>query len=141
MEIALRVFRHIEAEFPALSMSLVTDHPQVDVMLDIPAQPGLAFDVSLNLQNRDELHIVAPGFWCEWFPCTDPQKEEIYREAVAGLLAGSYRIVETLVGDRVVRAELQRPIGTDWKAIGISLTFSFPWQRKSTRIVQNLPSG
>jgi hypothetical protein len=33
-----------------------------------PEQAGLSFAVSLNLQNVDELHLSAPGFWVEWFP-------------------------------------------------------------------------
>jgi len=54
--------------------------------MDIPAQPGLSFEVHLNLQNRDELHLVASAFWCEWFPCSNPKKVERYIEAVSGLL-------------------------------------------------------
>ncbi len=38
------------------------------VELEIPKQPGLDFDVNLNLQG-DELHLNAgTGFWLEWFP-------------------------------------------------------------------------
>ena len=67
----IALFRSIQESFPKLSITLNTDPGNVDVSLDIPAQPGLAFDVSVNLQG-DELHLNAGKyFWLEWFPCTD----------------------------------------------------------------------
>lgn len=42
---------------PALSMNLDLRPAHMDLAMDIPAQPGLSFDVHLNLQNLDELHL------------------------------------------------------------------------------------
>ena len=134
LEIALDTFRRIQERFPRLTMKLDREDPHVDVALDIPRQRGL---VSLNLQNRDELHIAAGAFWCEWFPCTSPAKVDEYFNAVTGLIEGKYRILEHLRGSRVVKAELQKPTGSGWETVGRWLTISLPWPRKRTRVLQN----
>jgi len=137
LEIALDAFRRIQERFPQLTMKLDREHPHVDVVLDIPQQRGLDFQVSLNLQNRDELHLAAGAFWCEWFPCTSPAKVDEYLNAAIGLIEGRYRILEHLRGSRVVKAELQRPLGSDWETVGRWLTVSLPWPRKKTRVLRN----
>lgn len=102
-EQVIALLEGIRDAFPALRMDLRRDHPHLDLNVDVPAQPGLAFDVNLNLQG-DELHLSAAAFWLGWFPCTDPEVAERYRDAVSGLLSGRYRILEHLVGRRVVKA-------------------------------------
>lgn len=140
IEIALDVFRRIRQRFPHLAMTLDPHHPQVDVALDIPKQAGLDFAVHLNLQNRDELHIVAGAFWCEWFPCTAHEKVDEYLDAVAGLIEGRYRILEHVRGTTVVKAELQKPVDSGWETVGCWLRPSFPWPRRRTRVLQNAPA-
>lgn len=142
-EIALSTFERIRAAFPTLTMKLDLRPEHVDLVLDIPAQPGLSFDVDRNLQNLDELHLVAKPLWVEWFPCTDPKKVEEYFEAVSGLLSGRFRILGHWRGKRTVRAELQRPDGSGWKTVANWLTLSalIPWPRKSFKVVQNLLSA
>lgn len=111
-EIALCTFEKIQAAFPALSMKLDLHPAQVDLAMEIPAQSGLPFDVHLNLQNLDELHLSASALWYEWFPCTNPRKVERYLEAVSGLLSGEFRILEHWRGKRPVKAQLQLPSAT-----------------------------
>ena len=107
-------------------MNLDFHHKYVDIAMDIPAQPGLLFDVHLNLQNVDELHL---------------KKVDRYFEAVSALLSGQFRILEHWRGKRVVRSELQRPDGAAWKTTANWLTLSalIPWPRKTFKVVQNLP--
>jgi len=57
-EIALSTFENLRERFPALSMNLDPRPSNMDVAMYIPAQPGLTFKVHLNLQNRNELHLV-----------------------------------------------------------------------------------
>jgi hypothetical protein len=137
MDIALDVFRRIQERFPHLTMKLDEKHPHVDAVLEIAHQPGLAFGVSLNLQNRDELHIVAGPIWCEWFPCTSRAKVDQYFDAVVGLIEGKYRILEHRRGTRVVKAELQKPVGSGWETVGRWLTLSLPWPKREIRVLQN----
>lgn len=136
-EIAMDVFGRIQQRFPHLTMKLDSNHPHVDVAFDIPQQSGLGFRLSLNLQNRDELHIVAGPFWCEWFPCTSPAKVDEYFNAVVGLIEGKYRILEHRRGSRCVKAELQKPMASGWETVARWLIFSLPWPRKEIRVLQN----
>lgn len=62
-ETALSTFERVRAAFPALAMNLDLHPEHVELALDIPAQPGLSFDVDLNLQNLDELHLSASALW------------------------------------------------------------------------------
>ena len=114
-DIALSTFEEIRAAFPTLSMNLDLHPAHVDVAMDIPAQPGLFFDVHLDLQNLDELHLSVSAFWYEWFPCTNPKKVATYVEAVSGLLSGEFRVLEHWRGRRPVKAQLQRPALGGWE--------------------------
>ena len=96
----------IRRAFPSLRIEVDEDHPHVDASVDIPSQPGLAFDVNINLQN-DELHLSAGEFWVEWFPCGDAVVFNNFMDAVVGLLSGRYRILEQRVGSSTARAQLQ----------------------------------
>ena len=113
----------------------------VQLAMDIPAQPGLTFKVSLNLQNRDELHLNASALWVDWSPCTNPKKVEEYFAAVSGLLSGDFRIREHWRGKHAVKAQLQRPSNDEWRTILTWIDFFpslVPWPPKTYKIVQNL---
>ena len=133
----VQLFEEIRTAFPRLRMDLLLDHKHVDLMLDIQEQAGMDFGVNLNLQG-DELHLSAGAFWLEWFPCTEQAVVAQYRDAVLGLLAGRYRIVESCIGPRPVHARLQRPDGENWETVGTwsNLGAFVPW-RRCTRILRN----
>lgn len=63
------VLRAVHERFPALTVKVIREHPHVDALAEIPRQAGLAFDVAINLQNLDELHLTVSHLWVEWFPC------------------------------------------------------------------------
>ena len=133
------LFETIRAAFPHLEMTVERYHRYLDVAMDIPEQPGLAFTVALSLQGN-ELHLYAGEFRFEWFPCTRADIVSAYREAVHGLLSGSYRIVEHWRGSRAVKAQLQRPVGVGWETIfttyKLDLLF---WVPKTERALRNDP--
>jgi hypothetical protein len=134
----IRLFEEIRDAFPQLSMRLDHDPPNVDLNMDIPEQPGLTFDMNLNLQG-DELHLNAGAFWLEWFPCTRPDVVQAYRETVHGLLSGIYRIRERHRGGRPFKAELQKPDQGGWQTIGTWNGWAWPFPRRSVeKIVQNV---
>ena len=130
----IRLFEEIRAAFPRLSMRLDQNPPNVDLDMDIPKQPGLTFGMNLNLQG-DELHLSAHVFWLEWFPCTQPDVVEAYREAVHGLLSGVYRIREHYRGSRAFKAELQKPDGGGWQTIGTWYGLAWPLPRRTVEKV------
>ena len=135
-EIARSTFERLRRAFPTLMMTLDPDPENIDLALDIPAQPGLRFDVNLNLQ-ADELHLEAGAFAVEWFPCTDPTVADGYFDAVSGLLSGRLRILEHQRGRRVVKAELQHPVASGWETIATWARLSLPWGQKTFNVVQN----
>ena len=139
-EIAEVVLGEIRDSFPDLAMRMnATDEGEPE--LEIPAQPGLAFDVELYLYD-DVLNLCAGQFWGEWFPCHDSEVVSRYVEAVSGLLAGEFRIVEFSRNGRVLKSFLQRPRGEGWENIsrhyhGLSI-FAFPFLGVSKRTIQNV---
>jgi hypothetical protein len=134
----VRLFEEIRDAFPRLSMRLDQEPAQVDLNMEIPQQPGLAFDVNLNLQG-DELHLSAGAFWLEWFPCTQPGVVQAYLAAVHGLVSGVYRIREHYRGGRAFKAELQKPHGDGWQTIGTWYGWAWPLPRRAVvRVLQNV---
>jgi hypothetical protein len=136
-------FRDLRSSFPNLVATLDLDvaHDYVDMEMRVPAQAGLPFDTTFQLQG-DELHISAGAFWLEWFPCTDPEVVKAYHDAVLGLLSGQYRVREHYIGRHAVKAQLQRPTSGGWSTVGTwsNLSALIPWPRHK-RILQGRPSG
>jgi hypothetical protein len=132
----------IKREFPALQIDLIGDHPSVHAIAEMHVQAGLDFEVIVNLQNGDELHLNAgEHFRVEWFPCGEEQVFKRFMEAVIGTISGEFRIVETFVFGSPAKAELQRPDGHGgWKRVATwaNLRSLVPWFR-SRQILQNKP--
>ena len=144
---ALRLFEDLRWELPALHVDINADDPNVEISVEIPRQPGLAFDVHLNFQNRDELHLGAGEiFWCSWFPSSKATVANRYSEAVLGIISGQYRIVEYWRWGWPVRANLQAPMPEGWRTVaksGKGLLYLIPLRWGETeRVLQNcVPSN
>lgn len=143
---ALEAFDEIRRRCPRLRCDLDRSPEHVELVMRLPAQAGLLFDVELMLQNDDELHLVASALWVGWFPCTEPEVRESFVDAVCGLLAGRFRILEHHRGSRAVKAELQRPapdgVGAEtgrWETITSNSWMWLPWPPKRLVVVQNAP--
>ena len=137
-DLAVQLFQRIQASFPSLNMELDLEPENVQVSLDIPKQDGLLFDVSLNLQNSDELHLNAGALWQEWFPCSDEAVSQQFFEAVSGLLSGTNRILEHRRGRKVIKAELQRSNDSGWETIARWSCLHLPLPLKTeTRELRN----
>ena len=139
VEIAREVFGEILSTFPELDSNEHLDDYIFSV--DIPKQDGLDFDLNLNLQNHDELHFSVSNFWCEWFPCTTPEKVAEYKKSVIGFIAGDYRVLEHFRGQRPWKAELQAPDNGSWVTVATRYMISWPVRWKKThRVIQNAKS-
>jgi hypothetical protein len=135
----LGIFKEIKKLYLNLEMQLDEENPNVDIMMIIPKQKGLDFEICLNLQNIDELHLEVGKLWMCWFPCTERENKNDYLNTLNGLITGKYRILETIKGNKVVKAQLQLPMNGEWisKSSGL-MTFSFPsFRRRSFNIIQN----
>ena len=116
LSLARRVLDDLRVSFPHLQI-LDDSDPHLDLGITIPVQAGMTFPIGVNLQG-DELHLNAgDAFWVEWFPCTDPEVVAKFREAVWGLIQGSYRIVETYSFGEITTAQLQQPVNGRWKKV------------------------
>ena len=129
--IARDVFAEIATRFSSLKM--IENHGEpVEISITMPVQPGLAHEVWLCLQNQDELGFGVGSFYCDWFPCTKPEKAEKYLNAVTGFLSGKYRILEHYRGKTCYRAKLQKPEGDSWHTIANWATIWIPLSFKKT---------
>lgn len=137
-QIALDVIERIRSAFPNLKFEVQDDDPHLEVNIDIPPQQGLDFKVNINLQNEDELHIVAGKLWVQWFPIDDPRVAEQFYDSVCGLLSGEWRIVEHYRRGHPVKAQLQQPVGDRWqtKATWSCLHLPIPWT-STKRVLKN----
>jgi len=117
---AIELFERLQAEFPQLVMEISREDPDVEASVTIRQQTGLAFDVYLNLQNDDELHLCAGKFWCSWFPLSKPAIVQNYHDAVAGILSGRNRVVEYVRRCRAVGADLQTQHENGWETVAKS---------------------
>lgn len=123
--LARSVFAEIGRRFPSLSMVENHNDP-VEISITMPVQSGLAYEVWLCLQNRDELGFSVGHFYIEFFPCTKPDRVERYIDAVNGFLSGEYRILEHYKGTKCYRAQLQKPEGDHWRTIANWATIWIP---------------
>jgi hypothetical protein len=130
----------IRRTFPHLRVDVRSETPHAHAVAELPVQPGLAFRLSLSLQNRDELHLSAGDhFWVEWFPVGKPDVFEQFGAAAVGLIAGEYRIIESYRFGRAVRARLERPKPSGgWETIATWLNLGglIPWPGKR-KVIQN----
>jgi hypothetical protein len=135
--IARRVFAEVAKRFPSLNMVENHDDP-VEISITMPIQPGLSHEIWLCLQNRDELGFKAGYFYCEWFPCTKPDRVERYLDAVTGFLSGEYRILEHYRLTKCYRAQLQKPEGDRWRTIaGWATIWIPPFFKKTVKELRN----
>jgi hypothetical protein len=134
-----QALEELRASFPDLTCDVSFDHPELDAVAEFPPQPGLSFEVSINLQNLDELHLNAGELWTSWFPCGDEEVFRAFIDAVSGVLSGRYRVVQEFVFGISTGAELQRPAGNAWETITGNTTMFpalIPWWRERT-VLQN----
>jgi hypothetical protein len=100
------ILARIRRGYPSLQYRFVEGAPVPAARF--PVQPGLAFEIGVNVQ-RDELHLTAgEHFWIEMFPSSRPGLLDDFVASVLGLISGRYRIVESFVAGRAVSARLER---------------------------------
>lgn len=136
-DIAKSVFETLQREFPHLSMEIEESPAFTEIELTIPAQDGLDYQVGLNLQNMDELHLCVDDFWGQWFPCTDARVAESFLQAVRGFVSGKYRIEVYSRNGKSYKHILQSPSGGSWNTEYTHTTVHWPCFNPQVRYVQN----
>jgi len=140
VEIARETFERIKAANPHLKMEIEEVPQYVELAMNIRRQAGLDFDVYLNLQNDDELHLQFESFCGAWFPCTEPARVSEYEAAVNGVLSGTYRTKIINRRGSPVKALLQAPSVQEWSTVFSWSKLHLPIGEKTISYVQNQPN-
>ena len=89
--------------------------PNVELLMRVPRQPGISFDLTLGLQNTDELNIGFDEFWSYFFPFKD--KRQIVSDALDALAVGNCRLAIHIQLGRVVKRVLEQNRSGKWEPI------------------------
>lgn len=115
------------------------DEPNVELLMEVPRQPGLSFDLTVGLQNADELNIGFEGFWSYIFPFN--QKRELFSSLLDGIVCGGCRLAVHRQLGRVVKRVLERRVGDKWEPVYHALGFGVPFIGTKVAYVSNDPNA
>ena len=112
------------------------DEPNVELLMRVPRQPGLSFELTLGLQNKDELNIGFERFWSYFFPYED--QRQIVSDALDALVTGECRLaIHTQLG-RVVKRVLEQRLDGHWRPLYTALSsFQIPFLGIRTSYLHN----
>jgi hypothetical protein len=115
--------------------------PDVELVFKLATQPGLLFDVTLTMQNVDELCIFVNSFAASYFPCSNPARRAQFEDAAEGLLSGRYRVISRVRSGwaGLVRSHLQSCEASEWRNLRSYTRLGLPFGRVVTTILQNQP--
>lgn len=100
------------------------DEPNVELLMELPQQPGLTFDLSVGLQNGDELNVGFAGFWSYFFPFE--QKCDLVSALLDEIVSGDCRLAVHRQFGFVVKRLLERRLGEAWQPVYSALGFAVP---------------
>ncbi|MFN0137441.1 MAG: hypothetical protein ACKVS9_15160 [Phycisphaerae bacterium] len=120
----------------SFSIEKVND-PEVELLMRVPAQPGLSFELTLGLQNGDELNIGFEEFWSYFFPFDEKTRRTVV-DALDALVAGECRLaIHTQLG-RVVKHVLERRHDGRWRSVYTAIaSFQLPFLGTGTAYTYN----
>jgi hypothetical protein len=112
------------------------DEPNIELLMRLPRQSGLSFELTLGLQNHDELNIGFNEFWSYFFPYE--RKRQLVSNALDALVVGDCRLaIHTQFGGVVKRVLEQRFNGV-WQPIYIAFArIQVPFLGTKTSYVLN----
>jgi hypothetical protein len=91
------------------------DEPNMELLMRVPQQPGLSFELTLGLQNNDELNIGFEKFWSYFFPYESSR--QLVSDVLDALATGDCRLaIHAQLGGVVKRVLEQRSEG-NWGPI------------------------
>jgi hypothetical protein len=91
------------------------NEPNVELLMRLPAQRGLSFELTLGLQNTDELNVGFEGFWSYFFPFA--QKHELVKDVLEGLMSGKCRLAVHRQFGVVVERTLEQRSNGSWTTL------------------------
>jgi len=112
------------------------DEPDFELLMRVPRQPGLSFELTLGLQNNDELNIGFEDFWSFFFPYE--KARQIVSDALDAIAAGDCRLVIHMQLGKVVKRVLEKRSSEQWHCIYTEhLRFGIPFLGTKTSFICN----
>ncbi len=107
-----------------------------ELLMRVPKQPGLSFELTLGLQNNDELNIGFQEFWSFFFPYE--KSWQIVSDALDALATGDCRLAIHMQLGRVAKRVLERRNNERWRRIYNDCSgFLIPFLRTKTSYLYN----
>lgn len=111
------------------------DQPNVELLMRVPRQECLSFEITLCCQNCDELNMGVAEFWSTFFPFE--KVRSTVEIALDGLVSGEYSILTTWRSGRYVGGKLQRMAQDGWQTVASHAVLKIPFVRTTTRRISN----
>lgn len=113
------------------------EEPSVELLMRVPRQQGLSFDLTLGLQNADELNIGFEGFWSYFFPFE--KTRDLVNTTLDGIALGKCRLAIYRQFGGVVRRVLEQRTDGAWNAIYMAVSrFQLPFVGTRISYVYNV---
>jgi hypothetical protein len=88
----------------------------LDFALTVPAQEKFSFELSINFQNADEIHLSAKDFVTSHFPVSKNEKFTKVLAILEGLICGTMRIRCFYFNQgSFIDSRLERLVGAKWE--------------------------
>ena len=87
----------------------------IELMMMLPKQSGLSFELTLGLQNYDEISIGFNEFWSYIFPFD--KKQGFVEKLLSDLVSGNTRLAIYRQFGRVVCRDLEQMAEGKWKRV------------------------
>lgn len=101
------------------------DEPNMDLLMEVPAQEGLAFTLTLGLQDTDRLNIGFEGLWAHFFPLS--RKHDLVRALLDGIVDGSCRLAIHRQFGIVTSRVLERHVDGTWQPVYTAHGLAIPF--------------
>jgi hypothetical protein len=109
----------------------------VELLMRLPRQQGLSFELTLGLQNSDELNIGFEGFWSYFFPFAE--KRHVVESALEGIALGKCRLAIHRQFGGVVKRVLEQRSNGSWDRIYTAVSrFQVPFVRTRVSYLYNV---
>ncbi len=87
----------------------------MELLMSVPQQPGLSFELTLGLQNNDELNLGFEKLWSFFFP--DEKKWHLVSDVLDAIAAGECRLATHEQFGWVVKRVLEQRSDGTWRPI------------------------
>jgi hypothetical protein len=112
------------------------NEPNVELLMRLPKQQGLSFELMLGLQNADELNIGFEEFWSYFFPFEE--KRRIVESALDCIAFGECRLAIYRQFSGIFKRELEQRSNGSWHTIYAAWSgWKLPFVRTQVSYIYN----